>query len=311
MRYADHACPATYAFRSYVSVPVRLPGGETFGTLCAIDPEPAAVENEATMESFRLYAELVAMHIDAARRIGAGAAELAAEREAAELREQLLAVLGHDLGNPLGAIDANAQLVEAVAGEDTAIAAARSIGRSVARMGELVGNLLDLARQRRGETMVLEVGDAPELAGRLRQVIEELAVSHPERRVEVRVHAHAGVRCDPDRVAQLLSNLLGNALQHGGGQRPVVVETSVVDDVFSLAVANANADGPILPEVRARLFRPFRRGDERDGAAGAMAGLGLGLHIAHEIALAHGGTLECRSDARGTRFTFAMPVARA
>ena len=306
-RYADHPFVTAHGVRGFVSVPVRLPDGEAFGTLCAFDPEPAEVAGEETLESLRLYAELVAAHVDAARRLHAGAGELAAEREAAELREQLLAVLGHDLRNPLGAIDANAQLVEAVTEDGTVLEAARSIGRSVARMSELVGNLLDLARQRRGETMVLEVESAPELAARLRQVIEELAVAHPGRRVEARVHDHAGVACDPDRVAQLLSNLLGNALRHGTGERPVTVETSLVDGVFRLAVENA---GPPIPEdVRARLFRPFRRGDERDGDPGAMSGLGLGLYIAHQIALAHGGAIECRSDERGTRFAFAMPAA--
>lgn len=305
-RYAQHPVLVEHAFRSYVSVPLCVPGGQPFGALCAMDTRPASVDDERILGSLRLYAELLALHIDAARRLDERTAELVEERGDAELREQLLAVLGHDLRNPLGAIGVNAQLIETLADQDDVVEASRSIGRSVRRMSELVGNLLDLARTRGGEVMPLEISAAPELSARLLQVIVELEAVWTGRRIERHLLPDMNVRCDADRLAQLLSNLLANALEHGSPDAPVVVRTVLAGGRFRLEVDNGGT--PVPPAAREHLFRPFLRGEVRAGAPGALAGLGLGLHIARQIAEAHGGTLDYRSDGTLTRFAFSMPM---
>ena len=110
------------------------------------------------------------------------------------------------------------------------------------------------------------------------------------------------VACDPDRIGQLLSNLLGNALSHGDPSGPVSVQAGIDDEDFVLSVANTGA--PIPDSARAELFKPFSRlkpGEVREG-------LGLGLYIASQIALAHGGRIDVASDETETRFTFRMPA---
>ena len=106
--------------------------------------------------------------------------------------------------------------------------------------------------------------------------------------------------CDPARIAQLLSNLLANALVHGTG--PVRVRAVSNDGALELAVANGGA--PIAPEIMARIFEPFYRA----AADGKRQGLGIGLYIASEIARAHGGTLSVASDAAETRFVLKVPA---
>ncbi|HET9395594.1 MAG TPA: sensor histidine kinase, partial [Nitrospiraceae bacterium] len=108
------------------------------------------------------------------------------------------------------------------------------------------------------------------------------------------------VPVDHARLAQLFSNLIGNAIAHGSRERPIRVRASADADRFELSVANAGAR--IKPELFKRLFAPFQRGDESNG-------LGLGLFIANQIAEAHGGKLAAESDEYETRFTFSMPIA--
>jgi sigma-B regulation protein RsbU (phosphoserine phosphatase) len=110
------------------------------------------------------------------------------------------------------------------------------------------------------------------------------------------------VRCDPQRIGQLLSNLLGNALTHGAAGEPVEVRCATRQGRFMLSVSNRGVEIPAAR--RARLFHPFVRGE---GGAG-RDGLGLGLYIASEIARAHGGRLEVESSPERTCFTFSMPL---
>ena len=317
--HAGHPWLATHGFVSHVSVPVRLPGGRLFGTLCASDPEPRALDEDTVLVTMRLFADLIGLHVDARERLTSTEAELADERRLTELREQFIAVLGHDLRNPLGSISANAQLIEALTAEPEVLEAGASIGRSVARMAELIGNLLDFARGRLGDGIRLETRVCEGLGAELEAVVRELAVTRPDRRVECRFDVLAPVACDPARVGQLLSNLVGNAFAHGDPAAPVEVDGRVDGDILVLSVANAGE--PIPDDVRARLFQPYLRPADGDGRGaaragagsaegGSLAGLGLGLHIAREIAVAHGGDIDVVSDATRTAFTFTMPVAR-
>ena len=137
----------------------------------------------------------------------------------------------------------------------------------------------------------------------LAQVVEELRLGHPERVIEADLDVSRAVLADRRRLAQLLSNLLANALVHGDSAAPVRVRARTGPDGLELSVANA---GPPIPEAaRLRLFQPFVRA----GAHVHGEGLGLGLYIAAEIARGHGGTLDVASDASETCFTLRLPAA--
>ncbi|MGA8197520.1 MAG: GAF domain-containing protein, partial [Acetobacteraceae bacterium] len=109
--YCVHQTPAMYGFQSYISVPIVLPNGTFFGTLCAIDPKPRMLKTPEVIGMFRLFAELIAFHLDANTRLSVSEATLSREREVSELREQFITMLGHDLRNPLMAISAGATML--------------------------------------------------------------------------------------------------------------------------------------------------------------------------------------------------------
>ena len=224
------------------------------------------------------------------------------QREAAVVREQFIAVLGHDLRNPLAAVAAGIRMLqqrEQVS--DHARAILSEMSSSVDRASGLIDDVLDLARGSLGGGLVLERNaDAP-LTPVLEQVVAEIRAIASERRIEVRLAVQEPVHCDRPRIAQLASNLLANAVTHGSIDEPIRFEATTEDGNFSLSVANAGE--PIPEEVRGRLFQPFFRGDVRP----SRNGLGLGLFIASEIAKAHDGTLEVSSSSHETRFTFMMP----
>ena len=230
-------------------------------------------------------------------------AEAKAQREAAVLREQFIAVLGHDLRNPVAAIGAGIGILqrrEQLSTKASAILA--EMNSSVARASDLIDNVLDLARGSLGGGLVLQRNaDAP-LTPVLTQVIAEMGVIAPGRHIETKIKIEEPVCCDRGRLGQLASNLLSNAVTHGEKAQPIRFEAFTVNGRFELSVANAGV--PIPEEVLPRLFQPFFRGDVR----ASRNGLGLGLFIASEIAKAHFGELEVTSSAKETRFRFAMPA---
>ncbi|MBY5370340.1 PAS domain-containing sensor histidine kinase [Rhizobium leguminosarum] len=228
-------------------------------------------------------------------------AELAFEQQTAELREEFIAVLGHDLRNPLASIAAAARMLRKEEQSDRAIKVLDLMQGSVVRMSGLIDNVLDFARGRLGGGITLE-SQAEHLEPILRQVIDELRFSHPDRRIEVTIEFDGPINCDSGRIGQLVSNLLGNALTHGTPDEPVRLSAATVDGKLELWIANGGA--PISSEAMTRLFQPFFKGE----AGTTQRGLGLGLHIASEIARAHGGTIAVRSDDKETRFTFVMPL---
>lgn len=302
--YRQHGTPALYGFKSYISMPIVLPDGRFFGTLCAIDPQPRELNTPAVLGMFRLFADLIAFHLDTLRRLDATAEELTRERRDSELREQFIAVLGHDLRNPLASIAAAGRALLRAPDPEDARGYVALIQNSVGRMSGLIDNVMDFARGRLGGGLALQWQAEAPLAPMLLQVVEELRASHPDRAILADLAPLGPLRCDRGRIGQLLSNLLANALAHGAPDRPVRVATRLADD-FVLIVENEGE--PIPPETRRELFRPFVRAAVRR----SQQGLGLGLYIAAEIARAHGGTLSVESDAGGTRFTFTMPACAA
>ena len=299
LAYCGHHTPTQYGFQSYISMPIILADGSFFGTLCAIDPRPARLNTPQTVGMFKLFAELIATHLDAANRVALSEASLLGERETAELREQFIAVLGHDLRNPLASIAAGTKLLMRGNREPAPILALMQ--QSVARMSALIDNVLDFARGRLGGGVSLNSTPQP-LQPVLDQVIAELRASYPASQIETHFELAQPVDCDGGRIAQLFSNLLGNALTHGTPGSPVRVRAATKDGEFALSVANLG--DPIAPEAINRLFQPFYRVAAQDAAQG----LGLGLHIASEIARAHDGKIEVASSVQETRFTFRMPL---
>jgi signal transduction histidine kinase len=301
--YCGHPTPALYGFRSYISVPIFLPDGTFFGTLCAIDPKPARLNTLATVAMFKLFADLIAFHFDAHRRLALNAATLMDARETAELREQFIAVLGHDLRNPLASIDAGIRMVGKAVHDEKARRALGLMRNSVSRMAALIENMLDFARGRLGGGLALNPAPAP-IRPVLEQVAEELRSAYPDRVIEADLALSPDDRifCDPMRIAQLFSNLLANALAYGAPGAPIRVRAAIEDGTFVLAIANAGEEIPTA--LRDRLFQPFFRPTVRQ----SKQGLGLGLYIASEIARAHNGTLDVVSTQEETCFTFRMPL---
>jgi signal transduction histidine kinase len=335
--FCGHPTPAMYGFRSYVSTPIILPAGDVFGTLCSLDRQPRDLSSPWLLNMFKLFAELIAFQIDAQQRLGQSAADLAAsqrvlatsladlnlsqsaltrsraelassaaslsdERAGTELREQFIAVLGHDLRNPLASIGAGAKLLAKEPLSDSGRRILALVGNSVDRMAGLINDVLDFARGRLGGGIMVEKTEQVPLAPMLRQVVSELESSHPHRRIVADFDHITTCHCDPGRIGQLLSNLVANALVHGATDAPVIVRGALDGDFIQLSVSNAGAQIP--PETMASLFKPFVRASARS----SQQGLGLGLYIASEIAKAHGGTLEARSTAQETVFTFRMPA---
>ena len=298
--FCSHHTPRQYGFQSYISMPIRLRDGRFFGTLCAIDPRPNQLDKPEVLSLFRLLADLIAFHLEAQEQLAASDASLLDERRTAELREQFIAVLGHDLRNPLASIDAGSRILLRDPPREKAAEVLGMMQSSVRRMAGLIDDVLDFARGRLGGGLPVNA-TACDLEAVLTQVVEEIRNAHPGREVIARFDLHVPVVCDGGRIAQLASNLLGNAVKHGDPAGPVGVEALLDGGRLRLTVSNRGAEIP--SSTIDRLFQPFVRGSGHQ-----RAGLGLGLYIAAEIAKAHGGEVTARSEASGTEFTFEMPL---
>jgi len=229
---------------------------------------------------------------------------LAVERETAELREQFIAVLGHDLRNPLAAISAGARILQRSGAlrDDRELRVLDMMNTTVTRMSGLIDNVLDFARGRLGGGITLSRDTNRPLLPILEQVVDELRTASPDRSIETSFVITQPVNCDRARVGQLVSNLIGNALTHGAAYQPVRVGAKTEGGVFEFWVANAGE--PIPAIAMEKLFEPFFRADIRS----SRQGLGLGLHIASQIAQAHGGRIDVTSTPDETRFVFRMPL---
>ncbi|WP_257462539.1 GAF domain-containing sensor histidine kinase [Archangium lipolyticum] len=299
--YCTHRTPKLYGFESYIAVPIFLKNGEYFGNVCALDPLPAKLEEPKVVAMMKLFADLIALQLDAEQRQEATREQLLNEQQTSELREQFIAVLGHDLRNPLSSVlmGADTLLRAQLAERESRIV--RRIRESSRRMSRLVDDVMDFARAKLGGGISLSMAPVDDLAVSLRHIVSELESAHPERIIRFAADECTGVLCDRERVGQLLSNLVANALEHGESGEPVDVQLRRTADSVVLTVTNRGA--PIPPETIPLLFRPYRRGP----AGHPRTGLGLGLYIVSEIARAHGGTIDVASSReQGTAFTFTL-----
>jgi phosphoserine phosphatase RsbU/P len=225
---------------------------------------------------------------------------LLGERETAALRDQFIAVLGHDLRNPIASIEAGTRLLLKTPLEDKAKEILGMMQNSVGRMSNLISNVLDFARGKLGGGFVVERTTNEPLQPVLKLVADELVSTNPHRAIDLSFAFADPIDCDRERIGQIFSNLLANALTHGAPDKPIRVEATADEGTFRLSVSNSGP--PISPAIMKNLFLPFRRGE------GSKQGLGLGLFIASEIARAHGGALTVVSSEQETRFTFQMPL---
>lgn len=298
-----HHTPPLGQFKSYISLPITLEDGQFFGTLCAIDPKPNRINTPEIVGMFKLFCELIAFHFHAQEQRASSALRLQEERKETELREQFIALLGHDLRNPLGAISSGAEFLKLTPLDEMAVRVVDAMQRSVVRMSALINDVLDFARGRLGSGVDVSRRITTELEPALNQVIDGLAEAWPGRQIVTHYLLSEPVNCDISRIAQLFSNLLSNALTYGAVAQPIHVRAISKDGAFELSVANAGS--PISASAQERLFQPFFRGEEQP----KQQGLGLGLYIAAEIARAHGGKLMVTSTPEETRFTLRMPNA--
>jgi len=299
--YCGHHTPAQYGFQSYISMPIILPDGSFFGTLCAIDPKPRILRTPEVIGMFKLFAELLAFHLDAADRVESSESQLALEKKTAEVREQFIAVLGHDLRNPLASIAGGLRLLRKKVdpeGENWI----NLMQGSVTRMSGMIDNVMDFARTRLGGGMQLRLKDDA-LEPLIEQIVAEFRNAHPDGLIEVDVRLSGKVKMDAGRMGQLLSNLLGNALSYGAPGEPVRVVAESADKGFAISVSNRGV--PIPVETMPLLFTAFERGDLEPN----QQGLGLGLYIAQEIARAHGGIISVESNPQKTTFSAEFPQA--
>lgn len=220
-----------------------------------------------------------------------------------------LAILGHDIRNPLGAIGMGAQVILL----DDALPAkyrnvASRIAASTQRVNEIVSDLIDFSTSHLGGGMPIK--PAPmDFAPECTQVIEEIRAFHPHRKVELELSGDLNVTWDRARISQALSNLVANAIQHGAVTEPIWVAAKGGGDTITLSIQNMGV--PIAPSNLRSLFDPakqiaIRSASER--AASDSDNLGLGLYITRDIVSAHGGAIRVSStQAEGTTFTVTLP----
>lgn len=217
-------------------------------------------------------------------------------------RDLFIAILAHDLRNPLNAVTVSAAAIQLQKSISSDVKkAANLIAASGERMARMVADLLELARTQLGGGIKVQL--APNDLGAIAEhVTHELRAAHPKRDIRVSVRGDLRGPFDRPRVEQALSNLIGNAIQHG--QDPIEILVHEADDRRSLETAVTSRGRPIAPEELATFFDPFR--PDRT----STEGLGLGLYIVGQIALAHGARVDARSVEGRTTFVVTWPRVR-
>ena len=287
----------------YLWVPIMLADGRYFGNLCAVDPRPVGAPKPWVLPMFHLFSGLIGLELGKELRRGRENAALLDERAANELREEFVAILGHDLRNPLQAISVIGGLLERGSTDPRMATMAARIRTSTRRMSALIDDTLDFARIRLGGGLGVVLIDTDEVETALTAAVRELQDGHPTRHITTHIAAKCRMRCDTGRMQQLVSNLVGNALSHGFSDS--IVRFTAVADEHYLALEVWNDGEPIPPESIENLFLPFWR----NRLEKKRAGLGLGLHICNQIVRAHHGQFTVTSKMKtGTKFTVRIPL---
>jgi signal transduction histidine kinase len=222
-------------------------------------------------------------------------------------QNMFLAILGHDLRNPLGTVVTGSTfLMQALDIPPRYVLVATRMFNSAKRMSKLINDLIDFTRTHLGPGIPIRVKQGSIVAV-CEEVVNELRTFHPEARIDLHVPSQLDAIFDESRIAQVLSNLIGNAVQYGGPDAPIVVDVTVNDRDLVIAVNNRGKTIP--PEKMASIFDPMVRiAASVSGDYMERTSLGIGLYISREIVHAHGGkVLVDSTDADGTTFTVSMP----
>jgi signal transduction histidine kinase len=301
--YCRHRAPTLHPIESYISAPIILANGRYFGNLSALDPSPAKIGEPCTVSVFEQFAALIAAQLDKQRLHDQEHRALLDERAAGRLREQFIAILGHDLRNPLHAVRAGSDMLERNLTDPALLTIASRIKRNARRMSGLIDDVLDFARGRLGDGIAVELAEIENLNAGLLAVVQELQDGQPDCQIIADIGVSCPVRCDLPRLQQIASNLLANALTHGLPRSPVRISAKVDANDFVLEVWNAGE--PIPAESLNKIFEPFWR----HSVSASRNGLGLGLHICWQIVHAHRGRISVTSTREGgTQFTARLPL---
>jgi signal transduction histidine kinase len=301
-RFANHPAPKLYGVESYIAVPLYRRDGSFFGVMCALDPRPADL-TEDKLVIFRHLGDLVGYQLEQDDELGRRDAQLFSAHEAAQLREQLIGIVSHDLRNPLNAITLSAAtLMRRTDLDDRARNGLGRILESANRANRLIRDLLDFTQARMGKSLPVKPRRM-DLHALAQQVVDEVGLATPGRRFDLEGTGEARGSWDHDRIAQVLTNLLTNAVQYSPPGTPIRVRTAAEAERVVLAVCN---EGPPIPEhVLPGLFAPMTRGTDEGGE---RRSIGLGLYIVDQIVRAHGGSVEVESTAEaGTTFRVRLP----
>jgi hypothetical protein len=302
-RYRTHPVLKRYQIESCVSVPIILSNGRFFGNLCALDRNPSKMAEMRILSMFKHFATLIGSQLDRQLLQEQEHRALLDERAAGELREQFIAILGHDLRNPLHAVYASGELLERRLTDPALLNIASRIKTNVRRMSSLIDDVLDFARGRLGGGIGVELTEVENINTGLITVVQELQDAQPDCKILSSISVNRSVRCDLGRLQQVASNLLGNALTHGLPNSPVKISASA--DEHDLVLEVWNAGEPIPPESLGKIFAPFWR----HSVSASRNGLGLGLHICSQIVRAHQGRISVVSTREhGTQFTARLPL---
>jgi len=221
-------------------------------------------------------------------------------------RDMFLAILGHDLRSPLGAVMMASQfMLELGELKEPNLTLTTRIVRGTKRMNQMVGDLLDFTRSRLGAGVPI-VRAAMDMGKEVTSAVDEVAAAHPESVLQLEMSGDLRGNWDAARIDQVIANLIGNAVQHGSAKTAINVGVRGDEKEVVLRVHNRS---PVIPAAELPgIFGPFQRLKSGNGGGGASSSLGLGLYIAERIVTAHGGTIAVESsDDCGTAFTVRLP----
>lgn len=221
-------------------------------------------------------------------------------------KEMFIAVLSHDLRTPISTVMMASQfMLESGDLAEQQSTLTMRILRSAKRMNEMVGDLLDFTRGQLGSGVPITREDM-DLAKEAAAAVDEYTAGYPTSVLRLKTSGDAKGNWDSARIGQVLSNLIGNAVQHGSAKSPITVTVAGAPTEVVLTIHNSGLAIPRseLPGI----FSPFKRLKSGEAAGGATSSLGLGLYIAERIVAAHGGSIEVKSSDRGgTSFTVRLP----